>query len=85
MHIGEYRIDKASQDQNPILHFINKKNEVIDKSFYPQFADPIQSKESLEVLNEEAGLNIDKDTAASHWQGDKMDVYYGVEILFSLD
>jgi len=77
--------DKETGNQNPTLNFINKRNEVIVKNLYPQFTDPNQSTESIEKLSDKAGLNINRNTAASNWQGDQLDVYYAVEILFGLD
>ena len=93
LHKREFRITKErlppsnSQDltQNPTLFFINRKNEIIFKNLYPQFTNPGESTESIEMLSDEVGLNISRDTAASKWQGDQLDVYYAVEILFGLD
>jgi len=81
----ERSISEEGGNQNPTLNFINKRNEIIVKNLYPQFTDPNQSTESIEMLSNQAGLNIDRDTAASNWQGDQLDVYYAVEILFRLD
>jgi len=81
----ERLVSKETGNQNPTLNFINKRNEVIAKSLYPQFTDLGESTESIEMLSNQAGLNIDRHTAASNWQGDQLDVYYAVEILFGLD
>ncbi|MBL4681443.1 MAG: hypothetical protein JKY88_12070 [Pseudomonadales bacterium] len=40
---------------------------------------------AIEELGDKAGLNINRNTAASNWQGDQLDVYYAVKLLFGLD
>ncbi|MBD3646024.1 MAG: DUF222 domain-containing protein, partial [Pseudomonadales bacterium] len=65
LHDGEYRIHK---DEGRDLVFINRNNEIIKRSLYPQFPG-VQRCDELERENRRRGLEIDADTAVTRWTG----------------
>lgn len=81
LHEGEYRIHK---DEGGDLVFINKKNEIMKRSLYPQFPSVVEP-DALERDNREHGLDIDAKTALTRWAGEQIDYDLALDILWEND
>ncbi len=75
VHEGGFELIR---ENNGALSFITPKgNRICD---YPQ---PVTSNSSLEVINQDNGLDINPDTAIPNWQGEHMDLDMAVSGLYA--
>ncbi|MEX2489025.1 MAG: DUF222 domain-containing protein, partial [Pseudomonadales bacterium] len=81
LHSGEYRIYK---DEGSDIVFINKHNQIIKRSLYPQFPG-VGGAEALVRYNQEQGIEIDAETALTRWTGESMDDQMALEVLAQLE
>ncbi len=81
LHKGEFHIHR---DATGNLVFTNSRNEVIVRSFFPQFVSSISSSDypSAEDCLDPC---IDKNTAKSNWEGDQMDIDQALQCMFQLE
>ena len=75
LHKGEYHLHC---DESGDLVFTNSRNELITRSFYPQFTGYPSADDRLD-------LNIDEHTAKSKWLGECMDIDHTLQCMFQLE
>jgi hypothetical protein len=89
---GELLVKAIEAMQLQILE--DNQNDVSAETFVEKGKDNDDSNVSAETftqitelgeLNQREGLDINHETAASHWQGDQMDYDYSVAAMFELD
>ena len=73
LHKGEYRIERGESGD---VIFINKHNQVVRQSIYPQF-------ERVTAIPTNPEINAD--TANCKWLGEQMDVQQALCCLYQLD
>jgi hypothetical protein len=76
VHEGEILIDRSAQGGWRFLHPDGRYFEVIRGS-----ADAEYDWEDLEQTHAQLGIQIDSNTAATRWQGERMDYHLGVWVL----
>jgi hypothetical protein len=75
LHKGEFHIHR---DRTGDLVFTNSRNEVIIRSFFPQFISIASADDCLDP-------NIDENTAKSKWEGDQIDIDQALQCMAQLE
>jgi len=75
LHKREYHLHR---DESGDLVFTNNRNEVITRSFYPQFPGNPCANDCLDP-------DIDGNTAKSKWLGETMDIQHTLQCMFQLE
>jgi hypothetical protein len=75
LHKGEFRIHR---DKTGDLVFTNSRNEVMTRSYFPQFISTASADDCLDP-------HIDENTAKSKWQGDQLDIDHSLQCMHQLE
>jgi len=75
LHKGEYHLHR---DESGDLVFTNSRNELITRSFYPQFPGNPSADECLDP-------DIDEHTTKSKWLGERLDIDHTLQCMFQLE
>ena len=80
LHKGDYHIQR---DASGDLVFTNSRNEVIKRSFFPQFLSTTSSS-GYPNADDCLDLGIDETTAKSKWDGDQLDIDHALHCMYQL-